>query len=101
MNFEQPEDYLKRAFPGITLSAQSACSGCLIPLFSSLHRIEQKGGSIEDECAIFIGKDGLKKTSKRMLFIGQCTKDLAGSNCLLSGCPPTKEEMFEFLRKNL
>ena len=101
MNFEQPEDYLKRAFPGITLSAQSACSGCLIPLFSSLHRIEQEGGSIEDECAIFIGKDGFAKTSKRMLFIGQCTKDLAGSNCLLSGCPPTKEEMYEFLREHL
>jgi uncharacterized protein (DUF362 family) len=101
MNFEQPEDYLRRAFPGITLSARSACSGCLIPLFSALRRIEEEGSGMDSELAIFIGRDGFAKTSKKMLFIGQCTKDPAGGSNGLNGCPPTKEEMFEFLREHL
>jgi hypothetical protein len=101
MNFEQPEDYLRRSFPGITLSAQSACSGCLIPFFSALHRIEELGFNRDDAFAILIGKDSFNKTAKKMLVIGQCTKEQAGNNCRLNGCPPTKEEMFEFLREHL
>ena len=101
MNFEQPEDYLRRSFPGITLSAQSACSGCLIPFFSALHRIEELGFNRDDAFAILIGKDSFNETAKKMLVIGQCTKEQAGKNCRLNGCPPTKEEMFEFLREHL
>jgi uncharacterized protein (DUF362 family) len=101
MNFEQPEDYLRRAFPGISLSAQSACSGCLIPFFYALHRIEKEGYNTNDACAIFIGKDSFGKTAQKMLSIGQCTKEQPGSSCLLNGCPPTKEEMFEFLKEHL
>jgi hypothetical protein len=101
MNFEQPEDYLRRSFPGITLSAQSACSGCLIPFFSALHRIEELGFNGDDAFAILIGKDSFNETAKKMLVIGQCTKEQAKNNCRLNGCPPTKEEMFEFLREHL
>jgi coenzyme F420-reducing hydrogenase gamma subunit len=36
-----------------------------------------------------------------MLVIGQCTKEQAKNNCRLNGCPPTKEEMFEFLQEHL
>jgi hypothetical protein len=101
MNVEQPEDYLRRVFPGITLSARSACSGCLIPFFSALRRVEQEGGCLDAECAICIGKDAIAEASQRVLCIGQCTKDYADSSCRLNCCPPSKEELFEFLREHL
>ena len=38
MNFEQPKQFLHRAFPRLQLSAKNACSGCLIPLFAALRQ---------------------------------------------------------------
>ncbi len=101
MNFEQPEDYLKRAFPHLKLCAQTACSGCLIPLFSALHRIENELTEKEEETTIVLGKNNSGRASNRTIFVGECTKVIAEDNTWLSGCPPTKEEMFEFLREQL
>jgi uncharacterized protein (DUF362 family) len=101
MNFEQHEDYLKRAFPGLTLIAKSACSGCLIPLFSALHRIELAGEKPHEEITVVLGKDLARIKTDRALFIGECAKVTAADKCFLSGCPPTKEEMFEFLKTHV
>jgi hypothetical protein len=101
MNFEQHEDYLQRAFPSLTLAAKSACSGCLIPLFSALHRIELAGKNLNEEITVALGKDLARIKTDRALFIGECAKKIAEEQCFLSGCPPTKEEMFEFLREHL
>jgi hypothetical protein len=101
MNFEQHEDYLKRAFPTLTLAAKNACSGCLIPLFSALQRIEPAGIKRSERITIVLGKDGSTDTSHNTLFIGECVKSNLKKSCFLGGCPPTKEEMFEFLKVHL
>ena len=101
MNFEQHEDYLKRAFPTLTLAARNACSGCLIPLFSALQRIEPAGIKRSERITIVLGKDGSAGSPYKTLFIGECVKTNANKSYFLSGCPPTKEEMFEFLKGHL
>jgi uncharacterized protein (DUF362 family) len=101
MNFEQHEDYLKRAFPSLTLAAKNACSGCLIPLFSALQRIENNGEKLNEELTVVLGKDLSRIKTERALFVGECAKKIAEEKCFLSGCPPTKEEMFEFLKEHL
>jgi uncharacterized protein (DUF362 family) len=101
MNFEQHEDYLKRAFPRLTLAARQACSGCLIPFFWALQQLESNQGKIGAECTIIAGKNGHSPIkTDAVLFIGECTKQIAEKKCFLGGCPPTKEEMFEFLKKH-
>lgn len=102
MNFEQHEDYLKRTFPHLTLTAAHACSGCLIPFFSALRRLERSGGKAGAACTVIAGKDCHSPIkTDTALFIGECTKHIAADKCFLSGCPPTKDEMFEFLKKHL
>ena len=101
MNFEQPEDYLKRAFPKLRLKADTACSGCLIPLFSSLRRMEEEGIKPVHESALVLGKEAPKGEAGKRIFIGQCTEAFKDGSPWSGGCPPTKEEMFEFLRENL
>jgi uncharacterized protein (DUF362 family) len=101
MNLEQLEDYLRRAFPNLRLQAQSACSGCLIPLFSSLHRIDEEIKPSSKALTLTLGKNKAHQTSETNLYVGECTKECADKALWLGGCPPTREEMFEFLRNQL
>ena len=101
MSFEQPADYLTRVFPKIRMKAESACSGCLIPLFSSLRRIQEEGIEFSAETNLILGKGGFINTGKKALFIGKCTNAFNNKGPWLSGCPPNKEEVFEFLKNNL
>jgi uncharacterized protein (DUF362 family) len=97
MSFEQPVEFLRRAFPLLTLRAQSACSGCLIPLFSSLRRLETRGVPCPRPVILAVGKQPGEPAEAPAYCIGQCTKPLAHGQPWLPGCPPTKEELFEFL----
>lgn len=101
MNFEQPVDYLKRTFPLLVLQAETACSGCLIPLFASLRRMEIEGIKIRETMSIVCGKEEPGSKAVKRIFIGQCTKAFKIGDPWLRGCPPTKEEMFKFLRENI
>jgi coenzyme F420-reducing hydrogenase gamma subunit len=50
---------------------------------------------------VVLGKDGSAGATDKTLFIGECAKKMATEHCFLNGCPPTKEEVFEFLKENL
>lgn len=101
MNLEQPKEYLKRVFNNLTLSAGTACSGCLIPLFSSLRRMDKEDIFPEEEFEFVLGKEQPCGVDCKVLFLGQCTMGCCGEKPWLKGCPPTKEEMFEFIKKQL
>ncbi len=101
MSFEQPVQYLRRAFPKLALTAQAACSGCLIPLFASLKRIEQEGIRITKQMGIFCGRDAPESIPENSVFIGTCCKAYSGDRPLINKCPPAKEEMFEFLKDTI
>lgn len=71
----------------------SACYGYLLP---ALDMLEKEGLLREFPEKICIGQGFRGKSGK--LGIGNCTKDFA---CSLPGCPPTEQEMYEFLKKYL
>ncbi len=101
MNFEQPENYVKRVFPQIILEAEHACSGCLIPLFAALHRLEGSGLTPSGRICILCGQQELSDAPEAVLCIGQCAKQYRDRFPWLKGCPPTKEELYCFLADRL
>lgn len=71
----------------------SACYGYLIP---ALDRLKQEGLLEKLDTRIAIGQGYRKKTGR--LGIGSCTSCFTHS---LKGCPPTEEQMYEFLKQYL
>lgn len=71
----------------------SACYGYLIPALDMLDREGLLTGFPEKIC---IGQGYRGKTGK--LGIGNCT---GGFACYLKGCPPTEQEIYEFLKDYL
>ncbi len=100
LNFEQPQQFLRRAFPRLQLSAKNACSGCLIPLFASLRRIEDKGVTMNSDMLLMLGRHDVLPSDSTTVCIGECTKKFSASSWL-PGCPPTKEELFVFLNSKV
>ena len=99
MNFEQPAAYLARVFPSVRLMARDACSGCLIPLFAALRRLEDDGAVPREAVGILCGRQAPERAPGPLAVIGQCSREHRGGNAWLGGCPPTKEEVYEFLKK--
>jgi uncharacterized protein (DUF362 family) len=99
MRCEAPHEYIKRAFPSLRLHASRACSGCLIPLFAALRRLENLGHTCCRE--VVSGKEPGCEHIHNAVFIGTCACMPASCGPRLAQCPPTKETVFEFLKKNL
>ncbi len=100
MNFEQPEAFIRRTFPALTLYAEKACSGCLIPLFHALHRFDREGLLPHDQSVVVCGPASSCTTADRIVYLGRCT-EAAGRRPCLPACPPAKEEVYEFLKQHL
>lgn len=100
MNFEQPRLFLRRVFPRLRLMADQACSGCLIPLFSALKSIEDQKIPMRDSLLLVLGRQQKAGMIADAVCIGRCAKQHAvGAH--LAGCPPTREEVYEFLKKEI
>jgi uncharacterized protein (DUF362 family) len=99
MRCEAPHEYIRRAFPSLRLHASRACSGCLIPLFAALRRLEDLGHTCNRE--IVSGKEPEYKHIHNAVFIGTCACTPDSDGPQLAQCPPTKQEVFEFFKKNL
>ncbi|MCP4716020.1 MAG: DUF362 domain-containing protein, partial [Deltaproteobacteria bacterium] len=98
MNVEQPASYVRRVFPEVCLDATSACSGCLIPLFAALRRLEETGAVIDGPVTIRCGKDAGRPAGEgACCSVGRCAGAGTGSLPELAVCPPTKEEVYVFL----
>ena len=100
MNFEQPRQYLRRVVPNLRVLAEQACSGCLIPLFSALRLIEDEGQTVNSDVHLMLGKQASPQVNGTVLCIGQCAQQHS-TGTWLPGCPPTREEVYEFLRDEL
>lgn len=97
MDCEQPAAYLARVFPGLHLQAGQACSGCLIPIFAALRRMEAGGMQFQEPVAIVCGRTAERVPPAGAVLIGQCAAAAAGRGPHLPGCPPTKAAVFDFL----
>ncbi len=87
-----PQDRLKESFPGLEiLGAERACSGCLIPLISSLTGVADRGVKSKASITVYVGEKPVTFTGKH-LAVGECAFVAGESNCV-RGCPPDRAEI--------
>jgi len=94
-----PEEQLRQNFPLLKImGAEKACSGCLIPLLSSLSLLHERNVKLEKPLAICLGKDPGIPKDKAYLVIGDCAQQKDGDEMnWLGGCPPSREELLSRL----
>lgn len=91
-----PQEQLRQSFPLLEITgAEKACSGCLIPLLSSLLLLSEQSARLNQHLCICLGKDPEIPEDKAYLLIGDCAQ-IEGENELnwVGGCPPSREELF-------
>jgi uncharacterized protein (DUF362 family) len=95
-----PQEQLKQSFPGLEIvGAEKACSGCIIPLLSSLSFLSEQGISLQP-VRIYLGKNPEIRDDMASLLVGDCIQVPAGSELnWLKGCPPSKEKLISRLKK--
>jgi hypothetical protein len=92
---ELPQEKLRRYFPELTITgAEKACSGCLIPLVSSLLSIGEAGMKIPKPITICLGKDPGIPAGNACLLVGDCAiqAEIPADN-MVEGCPPDQEKL--------
>lgn len=95
MNLEVPSKKLAREFPSIEFGLEEACCGCLIPILSSLSELREEGKKATEPFLLVAGeKDKRPDKQKNVLFIGNCTREIAEGS-FLEGCPPKKNKIKE------
>ena len=94
-----PQEQLRQSFPGLEIvGADKACSGCLIPLISTLMLLRERGAKMNKPLTIYLGKDPRIQEDEPHLLVGDCAevKGKEGDN-KVAGCPPERETMLNSL----
>ena len=80
------------------VGADKACSGCLIPLISSLILLQKRGVKMNKTLRICLGKDPQIRENEPHLLVGDCAqgkgKELGNK---IGGCPPDQETLLNSL----
>ncbi len=94
-----PREELRKSFPLLEiLGAEKACSGCLIPVLSSLSALEERGIRPGQALTICLGSDGAIPSSDSCLRIGDCARaGDGGEGTWIGGCPPRRDEILSRL----
>jgi len=82
-------------YPGLRISTELACSGCLMNLFTALAQIREEGCSVASG-HVAIGRVADDEVPD--LAVGLCTFSAWDRCPSVSGCPPTIEAMKQALR---
>ncbi len=96
-----PQEQLRQSFPLLEiLGAERACSGCLIPLLSSLLLLAERGTKLEKPLWICLDKNPEVPEDKVWLLIGdsaqvKCENELNW----VGGCPPSREALLSSLMR--
>lgn len=102
MNYELPSEWLKKKFPLLKIIGyDTACSGCLIPLFSSLTQLENQGRSFKKPLTIILGSTDHAENLSDILIIGDCISHKSEKVKKVKGCPPQKEDILKALCENI
>jgi uncharacterized protein (DUF362 family) len=104
MRYELPAEWLKKTFPDITIAGQdTACSGCIIPLFSSLKQLAEEKHSFKQPLTIALGTAPADRDrgsgSGAVLTIGECPARNAEAGHRVGGCPPSRDDITTALRE--
>lgn len=98
MRYELPSEWLNKKFPLLKIIGyDAACSGCIIPLFSSLAELENQGNSFKKPLTIVLGSADYTGHSHTVLYIGDCNSPRLKKSSQVEGCPPQKEEILKAL----
>lgn len=94
-----PQEQLRQYFPLLEIrGAEDACSGCLIPVVSSLMLLGECGAKMGSPLTICLGRGSEVPQYKSCLLVGDCA-DVADSSPVsrVAGCPPDKGVLYDFL----
>ena len=98
VHYELPSEWLKRHFPLLNIRGHdTACSGCTIPLFSSLGKLADQGKTFTKPLTIILGKENCTGDSPATCVIGNCSSDKLKQGKNVKGCPPKMNEIFNTL----
>jgi hypothetical protein len=79
---------------------EKACSGCLIPLFSSLLRLSEQNARRNVPLRIYLGTDPKIQKDKAYVLIGDCAQvEGEDKDNWVGGCPPNREEILSRLTR--
>ena len=95
--FKLPHDAMEEDFPGLAVSTELACSGCLMNLFSALRKLKDEGFADHLSGSVAVGKPPPEVD----LAIGNCTFSAWERSAYVPGCPPTIAEIESALRQKL
>jgi uncharacterized protein (DUF362 family) len=102
MHYELPSAWIKKQFPRLTIIGHdTACSGCIIPLFSSLTQLADQGKTFTHPLTIMLGTATRSGEDQNLLMIGDCSPHKPESCQQVRGCPPGKHEIFKALSEHV
>jgi len=94
MHYELPSEWLGKTFPNLTIRGEdTACSGCIIPLFSSLRQLAQARRVFQHPLTVVLGTTSAAGEHGAVLSIGVCAAPDEETTCRVHGCPPSREEV--------
>jgi hypothetical protein len=100
MHFELPSEWLGKTFPDLQIVGEdTACSGCIIPLFSSLRRLAEENRAFKHPLTIALGTTPVSGDTSAVLTIGECMARNAETGYRIGGCPPSRDEIATALRE--
>lgn len=94
-----PREHLRQSFPGLEIiGAEQACSGCLIPLISSLRLLEESGKRLRKPFHVYVGEEPRGYGGEAYLRVGDCALGDDGKvPHAVSGCPPDTKTLLRRL----
>jgi len=102
MHCELPSAWLKKQFPRLTIIGHdTACSGCIIPLFSSLTQLADQGKTFTHPLTIMLGTATPKDELQDFLMIGDCSPHKPEHCPQVRGCPPSTHETLKALSEHV
>jgi hypothetical protein len=98
MHYELPAAWLEKHFPLLTIIGHdTACSGCIIPLFSSLTQLADQGKVLTRPLSIMLGTATHSGDPQNLLLIGDCSPHKQANCHQVRGCPPGKDDILKAL----
>jgi len=96
-----PQEQLRQNFPRLEIAgAERACSGCLIPLISSLLLLGERGMDLKNPLRICLGDEPEVPEDKAWLLVGDCARLGGGDESnWVQGCPLDREELLSRLMR--
>ena len=70
-----------------------------VPFYRSLW--DKSGVKPSSDITIFLGRSEPDPQKKKIIFIGKCTQENQRQGLWCRGCPPSKEELYEFLKNSI